>query len=169
MKLSRWLLLSLMTPLLVLGSCFATGEYDWVDPVDIPTDVLLNSQSEEDNTDYEELYNTCNYQYNTLVDSLTTQDYLMFNLMWIEDDTLYSVPLSNDIFLPNNRRAYVDSGVVMLTGIDKNKVFVDPESRDVINGAFFSYIFGIVFIFVCCLFAYYMKRFVLMFFNGRYK
>lgn len=78
---------------------------------------------------YEQLYNECSSNYSSLLQysnsldeqldaclqSMSWLDYLMFNLQWYWDNwDLYSLPVSNDLFLPDWYRAYIDSWVVMI-------------------------------------------------------
>lgn len=92
-----------------------------------------------------------------------------FNIFWNDNDNMFSLPVSNNIFLPRWYRGYVDSGVVAITEIEKTKIVFDDDSKSVINQTYYVYIWWLIFIFICSLFAYYLKKFVLMFFNWKYK
>lgn len=100
---------------------------------------------------YEQLYNECSSNYSSLLqysNSLDDQldeclqsyswlDYLMFNLQWYWDDwNLYSLPVSNDLFLPSGYRAYVDSGVVMIwknLSLESAYSISDEDFQEVMN------------------------------------
>ena len=121
---------------------------------------------------YEQLYNECSSNYSSLLqysNSLDDQldeclqsyswlDYLMFNLQWYwENWDLYSLPVSNDLFLPEGYRAYVDSGVVMIwknLSLESAYEIDDTDFQSVMNWFWvvFLYLFGsalfLMFIFV---------------------
>lgn len=85
--------------------------------------------SSGDDVHYEQLYEECFNNYQTLesqywvatseiwnlYETLSWLEYLTYNLYWVDDDITYSVPLTNDIYLPSGYRAFVDSGVVWIS------------------------------------------------------
>lgn len=125
-----------------------------------------------DDVHYEQLYNECSSNYSSLLQysnsldeqldaclqSMSWLDYLMFNLQRYWDNwDLYSLPVSNDLFLPEGYRAYVDSGVVMIwktLSLESAYEIDDTEFQSVMNWFWvvFLYLFGsalfLMFIFV---------------------
>lgn len=115
-----------------------------------------------DDVHYEQLYNECSSNYSSLLqysNSLDDQldsclqsfswlDYLMFNLQWYWDNwELYSLPVSNDLFLPDWYRAYVDSWVVMIwrnLSLENAYSISDDDFQEVMDSYWvvFLYLFG---------------------------
>lgn len=146
----RKLLLSL---LFVPICAFATWED--IDLVDLPTDDLLQLPPTDD---YETKYNNLKGLYDSQVlynESLETQmsDYLeanswsivAYNLIYENDGQYYSVPMSNDCYLPNWYRAVVDSGVVAIVPIYSEFTALYMDDQDFVDNVVAN--FGLVFVF----------------------
>lgn len=123
---------------------------------------ILSFSYASDDVHYEQLYNECSSNYSSLLqysNSLDEQldsclqsyswlDYLMFNLQWYSDDwSLYSLPVSNDLFLPEGYRAYIDSWVVMIwksLSLESAYFVSDEDFQKVMNsyGVLLLYLFG---------------------------
>ena len=134
----KLLLLSLLTPLFVNGVFASSG----------------------DDVHYEQLYEECFNNYQTLqgqywvatseiwnlYETLSGLEYLTYNLYRVDDDITYSVPLTNDIYLPYGYRAFVDSGVVWISRLSSLEYAysIDDSSfqTDVVD------MFGLVFVFL---------------------
>lgn len=156
MKKNSLLLLGLFTPLL-LGVCFATE-----DP------------------HYEQLYNECSENYSALLqyngamsndlnscyESLSWLEYLYFNLYWVDNWNTYSIPLTNDVYLPVWYRAYVDSGVVAITNIQSLDYAYSLDDTDFQSNVVWSY--SVVFLFLMSsglflIFLYAIRRYFIWF------
>ena len=102
-KNSKLLLLWLITPLLFCNVFADDPHYE-----------QLYDECSENLTSYQNQYTTCVWELSNVYETLSWLEYLTFNLYWFDNDTVYSVPLTNDVYLPIGYRAVIDSGVVLI-------------------------------------------------------
>lgn len=124
------------------------------------TPLFVSISSATEDPHYEQLYDECSenlatvsYSYNVctsemwnLYETLSGLEYLTYNLYWVDWDNTYSVPLTNDIYLPSWYKAFVDSGVVAITNINSLDYAFDIIDSDFQQKIVWSY--SIVYLFV---------------------
>ena len=138
---NKYLLLSLLTPLFFL----------WVHAED-PHYEQLYSECSENLTNSQNSYNTCVWELGNLYETLSWMDFMVYNLYWVNGDNTYSIPLTNDIYLPNGYRAYSDSGVIAISPINSIEnafsIWTSDFQNNVIENIWVVYLF----LFSCGLF-----------------
>ena len=93
----------------------------------------------------------------------------LFSLFRMNDDQMFSLPVANNIMLPQGYKAYVDSWSVVIWEINKTDISMSDEEFDKVNSLYLTYFVWIwTFIFVC-LFMYYIKKFIFKWFSILYK
>lgn len=132
---NKLLLLSLFTPLL-WGLSFANDD---------PHYEVLYNECEQNLSSITNSYNACTNELGITYETLSWLEYLTFNLYWVDWDNTYSIPLTNDVYLPYWYRAYSDSGVVAITNIwSMDYAFsIDTESfeNDVVKSYWTVFLF----------------------------
>lgn len=153
---SKLLLLSLFTPLLV---SFSSATED-------PHYEQLYDECSENLATVSYSYNVCTSEMWNLYETLSWLEYLTYNLYWVDWDNTYSVPLTNDIYLPAWYKAYVDSGVVAITNINSLDYAFDITDPDFQEKVVWSY--SVVYLFLMSsglflIFLYVIRRYFIWF------
>lgn len=100
----------------------------------------------------------------TWCDEIISWTNTMFSMFRSVEDMMYSLPLSNNIYLPRWYRWYVDSWVVAIWEIEKKKIVIDDDSFNEINKSYYKVFAWLIFLFLTALFTYYLKKFITKFF-----
>lgn len=92
-------------------------------------------------------------------DEVSTGLNAVFSFFWERDDNMFSLPISNNIFLPRWITAYIDSWVVALAEEERQKIKID-QWFEVLSWTYYHFFIWIVMLGIFCLFAYYVKKFI---------
>lgn len=133
---NKLLLLSLLIPLLC-GLSYANDD---------PHYEVLYNECEENLNSITNSYNACTNELGITYEALSWLEYLTYNLYWVDWENTYSIPLTNDVYLPNWYRAYVDSGVVAITNIGSLDYAYTIDNQDFQDSVVWS--FSVVYLFV---------------------
>ena len=137
MKISiKLFLLSLFTPLFI-GLSFANDD---------PHYEVLYNECEENLSSITNSYTACTNELGITYETLSWLEYLTYSLYWTDWDNTYSLPLTNDIYLPYWYKAYTDSGVVAITNIGSLDYAYSIEDSDFQHSIIWSY--SVVYLFV---------------------
>lgn len=85
-----------------------------------------------------------------------------FSLFWERDDNMFSLPVANNLFLPQWYRAYVDSWVVAISKYEDENIEIKLAewSFDQVNTLYFTIIKAIVYIGLFALFIWFIKTII---------
>lgn len=95
----------------------------------------------------------------------------MFSFFWEHDEERFSLPVANNVFLPQWFRAYVDSWVVAIWKYDEEKTYItiDDESFERVNNAYFYFFSAIIWLWLFALFLWFFKGFLTPYLNPKNK
>ena len=105
---NRLFLLSLFTPLF-FGLSFANDD---------PHYEVLYNECEQNLSSMTNSYNACTNELGITYETLSWLDYLTYNLYWVDWENTYSIPLTNDVYLPYWYRGFLDEGVLAIKQIN---------------------------------------------------
>lgn len=83
----------------------------------------------------------------------------LFSLFRMNGDEMFSIPVANNIFLPEGYKAYVNSWSVAITQIEKTELTFDDEEFDKVNTLYVDFYVHIAVLLFVCLFVFYIKKF----------
>ena len=149
---NKLLLLSLLTPLLC-GLSYANDD---------PHYEVLYNECEENLTSISNSYNACTNELGITYEALSWLEYLTYNLYWVDWENTYSIPLTNDIYLPYWYRAYVDSGVVAISNIKALEYAFnigDSDYEDNVIGSYWTIFLFFMSLWLFLIFVYAIRRY----------
>lgn len=89
-----------------------------------------------------------------------TWAYQLFHLFRQNQGSDFSLPISNNIFLPSWLRAYTDSWVVALAPLTANDYSLDRESWEILNDLVIKIFYYLAVLLSVMALAYYIKKFL---------
>ena len=89
-----------------------------------------------------------------------TWAYQLFHVFRQNQGSDFSLPISNNIFLPNWLRAYTDSWVVALAPLSPNDYSLDRESWEILNDLVIKIFYYLAVLLSVMALAYYIKKFL---------
>lgn len=91
----------------------------------------------------------------------TLLSWQLFSFFREKDDERFSLPVMNNVFLPQGYRAYIDSWVVAIWKIESDPaIIVDSDSFWEVNSLYFTFFKSVIIIMLFALFLWFIKTLI---------